>query len=434
MGIMAGAALEAGGEMIGVLPTGLFPDGVTASPRREHHSGNLVVEEVPDMHARKARFHLLSDAFLVLPGGLGTLEEMAEIATWAQIGIHDRPIGFLDVEGFYDALFAWFDRSVADGFLRPANRALLHVDADLGVLLKRMAAQLSDPPPAEPKWIDAVSSPLAVGGSVTERRIQTSAVTTTLVGTLPVFLTGALAVQIGRDIPFEPTRIGIASGVFFGAAATGSALMGRLAERVGPGRAMRTAAGGSAVLMGAMAIAPSYGVLLCILLLAGYGNALAQVGSNLLVARAVAPARQGWALALKQAGVPAGTLLGGLAVPRSGSPSVGVGPMWRGRSAQSPPPSPSRSASSSPEAGDQSGPADPAISRWALSCCWPLPPVSPPVPTARWRRSSSAPGSTPGWASPRQVSCSRSDPPPASRCACSWAAGPTGAAAATYPS
>ena len=75
------------------------------------------------MHARKARFHALADAFVVLPGGLGTLEEMAEIATWAQIGIHDSPIGFLDVDGYFDALFAWFDRAVDDGFLRAVRPA-----------------------------------------------------------------------------------------------------------------------------------------------------------------------------------------------------------------------------------------------------------------------------------------------------------------------
>ncbi len=166
---------------------------------------------------------------------------------------------------------------------------------------------------------------LAVGGATTERRVQVAAVATTLVGTLPVWLTGALAVQIGRDLPFTPPRIGIASGVFFGAAATGSALMGRLAERIGPGRAMRSAAIGSAVVMAALSIAPGYVALLGLLLIAGYGNALAQVGSNLLVAKAIAPSRQGWSLALKQAGVPAGTLLGGLAVPLIG---VTVGWRW----------------------------------------------------------------------------------------------------------
>lgn len=159
----------------------------------------------------------------------------------------------------------------------------------------------------------------------TERRIQVSAVTTALVGVLPVFLTGALAVQIGRDIEFGPSRLGVASGVFFAAAAAGSALMGRLAERIGPGQAMRASATGSAVLLAVLATTPTYTVLLVLLLAAGLSNALAQVAANLLVAKGVAPERQGWSLALKQAGIPAGTLLGGLAVPVLG---VTVGWRW----------------------------------------------------------------------------------------------------------
>ncbi len=159
---------------------------------------------------------------------------------------------------------------------------------------------------------------------VSERRIQVAAVTTALVGTLPVFLTGALAVQIGRDIPFGPSRLGLASGTFFAAAASGSALMGRLAERVGPGRAMRSAATANAFLMGLVALVPSFPLLLVLLLAAGFSNSLAQVGANLLVAKGIDPLRQGWSLAVKQAGVPAGTLLGGLAVP-----AIGVTVGWR---------------------------------------------------------------------------------------------------------
>ncbi|MDZ7676500.1 MAG: MFS transporter [Acidimicrobiales bacterium] len=148
---------------------------------------------------------------------------------------------------------------------------------------------------------------------------------TALVGTLPVFLTGALAVQIGRDIDFGPARLGIASGAFFAAAAAGSALMGRLAERIGPGRSMRLAASGSAVLLASVAASPTYAVFMALLVCAGFFNSLGQVSANLLVAKAVRPEKQGWALALKQAGVPAGTLLGGLAVPALG---VTVGWRW----------------------------------------------------------------------------------------------------------
>lgn len=151
MGALADAALDAGGDVTGVLPTGLFPDGVTASPLRRHHRGSLVVEEVADMHTRKARFHALADAFIVLPGGLGTLEEMAEIATWAQIGIHDKPIGFLDVNGYFDSLLAWLDRAVADGFLRRATRDQLHLASEPEALLSVLAAHEAT---VEAKWID----------------------------------------------------------------------------------------------------------------------------------------------------------------------------------------------------------------------------------------------------------------------------------------
>lgn len=157
-----------------------------------------------------------------------------------------------------------------------------------------------------------------------ERRIQVSAVASALVGTLPVFLTGALAVQIGRDLPLGPSRLGLASGAFFAAAALGSALMGRLAERVGPGRAMRGAALSAAAVMALLAVVGGFPAFVALLVAAGFANALAQVGANLLVAKGIDPLRQGWSLALKQAGVPAGTLLGGLAVP-----AIGVTVGWR---------------------------------------------------------------------------------------------------------
>ena len=151
MGALATAALDAGGHVTGVLPAGLFPDGVTASPLRDHHAGTFVLEEAVDMHARKARFHDLADGYVVLPGGLGTLEEAAEVATWAQIGLHERPVGFLDVGGYWDALFAWLDRAVADGFLLGTTREQLLLATDPVALLERMAAHS---PVHESKWID----------------------------------------------------------------------------------------------------------------------------------------------------------------------------------------------------------------------------------------------------------------------------------------
>lgn len=151
MGALATAALDHGGHVIGVLPTGLFPDGVTASPLRDHHDGRFDLVEVPDMHARKARFHALADAYLVLPGGLGTLEEMAEVATWAQIGLHDSPIGFLDVNGYFRSLLDWVDRAVGDGFLTTTHRDSLIRSEDVDDLLDRLASQRTR---QESKWID----------------------------------------------------------------------------------------------------------------------------------------------------------------------------------------------------------------------------------------------------------------------------------------
>lgn len=157
--------------------------------------------------------------------------------------------------------------------------------------------------------------PPGTGTGVTERRIQVAAISAALVCMLPVFLTGALAVQIGRDIEFGPSRLGIASGGFFATAAVTSALMGHLAERFGPGRAMRMATISAAVFLALASMVPSYLALFAVLTVAGGANSLSQVGANLLVAKGVAPERQGWSLALKQAGVPAGALVGGLAVP-----------------------------------------------------------------------------------------------------------------------
>ncbi|WP_436795938.1 TIGR00730 family Rossman fold protein [Actinospongicola halichondriae] len=151
MGALATAALAAGGQVIGVLPTGLFPDGVTATPLRDGHPGSIEILEVPDMHARKAQFHALADAYVVLPGGLGTLEEMAEVATWAQIGLHESPIGFFDVNGYFGSLLDWVDRAVDDGFLKPSNRDALVRASDIDDLLDRLAEREPD---RSSKWID----------------------------------------------------------------------------------------------------------------------------------------------------------------------------------------------------------------------------------------------------------------------------------------
>jgi uncharacterized protein (TIGR00730 family) len=107
--------------------------------------------EVDSMHARKALMIERSDAFIALPGGFGTLEELAEVLTWAQLGIHQKPIGLLNVDGFYDHLLAFLDRCITDEILKSENRELLIDHEQPGPLLDLLRAYL---PRFEPKWID----------------------------------------------------------------------------------------------------------------------------------------------------------------------------------------------------------------------------------------------------------------------------------------
>jgi uncharacterized protein (TIGR00730 family) len=102
------------------------------------------------MHARKALMAELSDAFVALPGGFGTFEELLEMVTWAQLGIHRKPIGLLNVAGYYDSLIALVDHAVREGFVPPGNRGLILVDGEPGPLLERLSAYQS---PARPEWI-----------------------------------------------------------------------------------------------------------------------------------------------------------------------------------------------------------------------------------------------------------------------------------------
>jgi uncharacterized protein (TIGR00730 family) len=120
MGAVADAALKAGGDVIGVIPQGLVD-------RELAHPGLTEQYVVDDMHDRKAKMAELSDAFVALPGGIGTLEELFEVWTWAYLGIHAKPLGVLDVDGFYGPLITMADHMVAEGFLKPATRALLLV-------------------------------------------------------------------------------------------------------------------------------------------------------------------------------------------------------------------------------------------------------------------------------------------------------------------
>ena len=118
MGELADAALAGGGRVIGVIPAGLFA-------REAGHTGLTELHEVASMHERKQLMYDLSDAFVALPGGLGTLEELAEVATWSQLGLHSKPVALLDVDGFWGPLVTQLDRMVGTGLLKPAGRDLI---------------------------------------------------------------------------------------------------------------------------------------------------------------------------------------------------------------------------------------------------------------------------------------------------------------------
>ncbi len=118
MGVVADAVMAAGGTVLGVIPVGLFKT-------EQGHRGITELIEVGSMHERKARMAVEADGFLALPGGLGTLEELAEILTWAQLGIHSHPVGVLNIDGFWDPILGFLDAAVEAGFMRPSNRSLL---------------------------------------------------------------------------------------------------------------------------------------------------------------------------------------------------------------------------------------------------------------------------------------------------------------------
>jgi len=144
MGIVADAVLEAGGEVVGVIPAQLVNWEVA-------HDGLTRLEVVESMHERKARMFDLADAFVALPGGFATLDEMFEMLTWRQLGLGDKPCAFFDIDGFYAPLMAMLDRMVAERFLHPDQRTdLWHgddIDALFGWLQNYKPAQAS-------KWMD----------------------------------------------------------------------------------------------------------------------------------------------------------------------------------------------------------------------------------------------------------------------------------------
>ena len=150
MGAVADACLAAGGEVIGVIPEALM--GKEVEGRHVEHRTLTRLEVVDSMHTRKARMAELSDGFIALPGGFGTFEEFCEILTWGQLGFHVKPMGLLNMQGFYDPLLAMFDRAVSDGFLRPQNRAMALASTDIDDLLARMADYQPEP---VSKWLKA---------------------------------------------------------------------------------------------------------------------------------------------------------------------------------------------------------------------------------------------------------------------------------------
>lgn len=148
MGIIADEVIRLGGEATGVIPKALMDKEVG-------HSGLTRLHIVKNMHERKAMMADLSDGFVAMPGGIGTLEELFEVLTWSQLGFHDKPIGLLNVDGFYDGLIAFLQHVVTEGFLKTAQASLLVHDSNAPSLLERLK---SFTPPYHDKLLDPDSA------------------------------------------------------------------------------------------------------------------------------------------------------------------------------------------------------------------------------------------------------------------------------------
>jgi uncharacterized protein (TIGR00730 family) len=144
MGVLADSVLNAGGEAVGVIPQNLMA-------REVSHKGLTKLHVVRSMHERKALMADLADAFIALPGGFGTLEEFCEIVTWSQLGLHAKPCGLLNVEGYYSPLLAMFDHAVQEHFLKPENRALVLARDSVAELLQGLGEWR---PVSVEKWLD----------------------------------------------------------------------------------------------------------------------------------------------------------------------------------------------------------------------------------------------------------------------------------------
>jgi uncharacterized protein (TIGR00730 family) len=143
MGAVADAVLQAGGRVIGVLPRALVEKELA-------HTGLTELRVTESMHERKLQMSELADAFVALPGGVGTLEELFEIWTWAQLGLHAKPCGLLDVEGYYHGLVRFLDHAVNEGFVQPLHRSMLLIATTPEDLLGKLASYV---PPKIEKWM-----------------------------------------------------------------------------------------------------------------------------------------------------------------------------------------------------------------------------------------------------------------------------------------
>lgn len=148
MGTCADAVLASGGEVAGVIPQSLVD-------REVAHRGITDLRVVQTMHERKALMADMSDAFIAMPGGYGTFDELCEILTWAQLGIHSKPVGLLNTLGFWDPFLTFLDHAVTHGFLKPAHRQLLKTRAGTGELLDMLLS--GEPLPAQSKWMNPES-------------------------------------------------------------------------------------------------------------------------------------------------------------------------------------------------------------------------------------------------------------------------------------
>jgi uncharacterized protein (TIGR00730 family) len=144
MAVLADTVLAEGGEAVGVIPQALVDKEIA-------HPGLADLRVVGSMHERKALMADLADAFIALPGGLGTLEELFEVYTWSQLGLHRKPCALLDVQGYYAGVAAFLEHAVEERFLREEHRAMLVVEQDPGTLIDRLRE--FEPDAVQPKWI-----------------------------------------------------------------------------------------------------------------------------------------------------------------------------------------------------------------------------------------------------------------------------------------